>query len=691
MPAARNDAQSLDHAARLLGEQWRPMLTALEAAPARTVIFAGAEQLLAYQNLASRTFNGVRAVGRPAREAFADLPHYLMAVEQVWVSGEELRFTQTPVRQANGVEHDLLIDAVCSPLRNADGEMAGVFSQAIDVANPAVEDERLRVAQALDRVTLELSRSLDVDRVTAAVTRLAAQLFSGWGLLDLWQPDGSLLRIGATHHDPAKQHLIDQMKTQPRVSGRPDRQSESYAVQAARSGAVRVGVVDTAALIEAATSPEHAELMRQLQPKYFITVPIGREPRRLGALSVVRPEGEGPFRARDRVVLEQFAERAAIALAHAGDYSEQRRAALTLQRSLLPAQPQHSTFGLDLAVRYRAGDAGTEVGGDWYDTLQVSSNAMAVVVGDVEGHDLEAAALMGQVRAIVHSHAVAGLPPARVAAAANSFVAQAGGARLVTMCYLQVHPASRLVTWVRAGHLPPVVVVPGEAPRLLDRRGGLPLGVEDFAEWQEETVHLPPQALLAICSDGLVESASRTPDTGLERVAALLNSRPHDDIDVLADALLADLTDGQPRRDDLALVLLRMPAGNGEERPNIVRRLPPSPSSAPVARWFLADILNAWSVPADITETAALLVTELVSNAARQSDAFLDVRISCTPTVITVGVYDESHRLPRNSDPGVDDTSGRGLQLVELLSSRWGVDTEERGKVVWFSLDIPQR
>lgn len=664
------------------------MLAALEAAPARTVVFAGAEQLVAYQNLASCSFNGVRAVGRPAAEVFADLPNYVMAVAQAWASGEELRFTQTPVRQANGIERDSLVDAVCAPLRNADGDVVGVFTQAVDVANPAAEHERLRVAQALDRVSLELSRSLDVDRVTAAVTRLAAQLFSGWGLLDLWQPDGALLRIGATHHDPAKQVLIDQMKTQPRVSGRPDRQAESYAVQAARNGAVRIGVVDTDALIASATSPRHADLIRQLKPRYFMTVPIGREPRRLGALSVVRPDDGAPFENHDRAVLEQFAERAAIALAHAGDYSEQRRAALTLQRSLLPARPQYSRFGLDLAVRYRAGDAGTEVGGDWYDALLVGLNTMAFVVGDVEGHDLEAAALMGQVRAIVHSHAVAGLPPARVASAANSFVVQSPGERLVTMSYLQVHPTSRLVTWVRAGHLPTVVVAPGASPQLLDGRGGLPLGVDDPAEFPEQTVQLPPHALLAICSDGLVESASRTPDSGLDRVAELLSGRVHDDIDVLADALLADLTDGQPRRDDVALVLLRMPAGDSDERPNIVRRLPALPSSAPIARWFLTDILNGWSTPDDITETAGLLVTELVSNASRHSDAFLDVRVSCTPTTVTVGVYDESHRLPQNNDPGLDDTSGRGLQLVELLSSRWGVEPEDRGKVVWFSLDI---
>jgi serine phosphatase RsbU (regulator of sigma subunit) len=689
VPAARKDTPPLDEAVMLLGAQWGPMLAALEMAPARTMIFAGSGHLLAYQNAASRAFSGVRAIGRPARDALANLPVFLAAVEQVWATGEGMRFTHGPAPEQPTDGDELLVDAVCSPLRSPDGELVGIFSQAVDVANPVATSERQRVAQALDRVGWELSRSLDVDRVTAAVTRLAAQLFGGWVLLDLWQPDGSLERIGATHHDAAQQHLIDELKKQPRVSGRPDGERESYAMRAARTGDGHVGAIDTEALMASATSPEHAELLRQLEPRYFMTVPIGRQPRRLGALSVVRPAGEPAFGARDRVVLEQFAERAAIAMAHAGDYSEQRRAALTLQRRLLPSEPRHSTIGLDLAVRYRASDAGTEVGGDWYDSMRVSSNAVAVVVGDVEGHDLEAAGLMGQVRAVVNSHAAAGLPPARVTAAANSFIAQSGTERLVTMSYLQVHADSRLVTWVRAGHLPVVVVAPGCPPRLLEGRGGLPLGVEESAEWQEETVLLPPRALIVVCSDGLVESANRTPDIGLERVAALLDERQQDDVEVLADALLADLTGGQPRRDDVALVLLRLPGDDSARRPDIVRRLPALPSSAPIARWFLTDILTAWQVSSDITETAALLVTELVSNASRQSDAFLDVRISYTPAALRVGVYDESHRLPHSATPGVDETSGRGLQLVELLSSSWGVDTEERGKVIWFSLDIP--
>lgn len=689
MPTARN-AQPFDEAVTLLGEQWRPMLAALETTPARTLIFAGPQLRLAYQNRASRAFSGPREVGRPAPEVFADHPDYTHAVERAWATGTEQRFTHLPARAATGDNRELLVDIAFIPLRGTNGELIGVFTQAVDVVNPATADEQLRVAQALNRVSWELSRSLDVDRVTAAVTRLAAELFGGWGLLDLWQPDGSLLRIGATHRDAAKQHLIDELKTQPRVSGRPDGERESYAVRAARTGAVHVGMIDTEALMASATSDRHADVLRQLQPRYFITVPVGRAPRRLGALSVVRPATEQAFETHDRVVLEQFAERAAIALAHAGDYLEQRRAALTLQRRLLPSEPRHSTIGLDLAVRYRAGDAGTEVGGDWYDSLAVGPHAVAVVVGDVEGHDLEAAGLMGQVRAIVHSHAAAGLPPARVTAAANSFIADSGTERLVTMSYLQVQADSRLITWVRAGHLPTVVVAPNHEPRLLDGRGGLPLGVEEFTEWQEETVLLPPHALLAICSDGLVESAHRTPDTGLERVAALLNERLYDDVEVLADALLADLTNGQPRRDDVALVLLRLPGGDSEQRAEIVRRLPALPSSAPVARWFLTDILTSWRLATDITETAALLVTELVSNASRQSDAFLDVRVSCTPTALRVGVYDESHRLPHSSDPGVDETSGRGLQLVEMLSSQWGVDTEERGKVVWFRLDLPQ-
>jgi anti-sigma regulatory factor (Ser/Thr protein kinase) len=293
---------------------------------------------------------------------------------------------------------------------------------------------------------------------------------------------------------------------------------------------------------------------------------------------------------------------------------------------------------------------------------------------------------MGQVRAVVHSHAAAGQPPTRVAAEANALVGDAGTERLVTMAYLQIHPENRLVSWLRAGHPPMVVVLPDGRAQVLLGRGGLPLGVDPAAQWQEETLLLPAGSLLAICTDGLVESRTRAADEGMDQLADVLSARRLDDLELIADAVLSELTREHGQRDDIALIVLRLTGADDHGATRIVRRLPARSFSAPIARRFVVDVLSAWGLGDDLTETAQLLTTELVSNAARNADSTLELRVAHERGVVRIGVYDDSHRLPHSGAAQLDDTSGRGLQLVEMLSSSWGVEPQERGKVVWFEL-----
>lgn len=688
---ARADEQRrLDEGLELLPEpSWRSLLEALAAVPAHVAVFVGPQHLLAFQSRVSVAVSGPRPIGRPAAEAFEDFPEYVAALDRAWTGDHPLHVERAPVRGRPAPDRPTeagparMIDAVFAPLRDPRGRTFGVIGHAVDVADTSGPDERVRIADALSRVGMELTRSLDVGQVTAAVTRLAAEVFSGWALLDLWQPDGTLARAGTTHHDPAMQPLIEKLRFLPRISGRPDH-AEPYSMRSARTGRSFVGELDVASLVAVSTTPEQADVMSRLRPRWFQTVPVQIGPRRLGAITVVRPEGEPPFEPGDRFVLEQFAERAAIGLAHARDYAEQRQAALTLQRSLLPPPPRPG--GLQLAVRYRAGGSGVEVGGDWYDTVELGHGVVGLAVGDVEGHDVTAAALMGQVRAIVHSHARAGLPPARIAREANLFVTDSLSERLVTFTYLQVHPDDGLVVWIRAGHLPALAVLPDGRSRLLAGRGGLPLGVEADGRWEEETLVLPPGSLLAICTDGLVESPDRGLEQGLAQLADLLASRPGGTIDELADAALEELA-GRDVHDDVALVMMRLPSSEARER-RISRRLPSIPSSAPVARRFLLDVLGSWSLPAETVDTAGLLLTELVSNAVRHSDESIDLRLAIDEHRLRVGVFDESHRLPLPAPVGVESTSGRGLQLIDAMSSGWGVEMEDAGKVVWFEMEI---
>lgn len=137
----------------------------------------------------------------------------------------------------------------------------------------------------------------------------------------------------------------------------------------------------------------------------------------------------------------------------------------------------------------------------------------------------------------------------------------------------------------------------------------------------------------------------------------------------------------------MALVLLRLPSNDEPGPRSVTRRLPAASSSAPVARLFLRDLLAQWELASDTVQTAALLATELVSNATRHCDSTMELRVSLSGPRLRVAVFDDSHRLPHNTRPGADGTSGRGLQLVDMLSASWGVETEDWGKAVWFELD----
>lgn len=669
---------------------WATLRDALEVSPAQVLVLAGPDLRVAYQNPESARVVGRRPLGAPAAEAFPEYPTWVAALEEVRLDGRTIRYRRAPMTvETDGHAQVLVVDAVATPLLGRDGTVEAVVSQAVNVTHVPADDHRLRQALALARVTVELSRSLDVAQVTDAVSRSAAEVFEGWCLLDLFAADGSLQRVAITHHDPAMEPVIDQLKRLPRVSGRALGRTESVSATVARTGESTVGRFDTDVVVASATSAEHAETLRRLAPASYLSVPIQVGPRRLGALSVTRSVARPELTAEDMGVAEQFAERAAIALAHARDYDEQRQAVLVLQRTLLPPPPSSTAGPASLAVRYRAGGAGSEVGGDWYDVIGLDGGRLAVAIGDVEGHDLPAAAYMSQVRAVVHAFARSGLPPARVASEANRYLIDCGADRLVTLAYFEIAPEEGLVTWVRAGHVP-AVVVPGDGTAaVVHGRGGLPLGVDPDAEWMEETAGLPPGALLAAFTDGLVELPGADIDARIALMASMLRDGAGDDLEALADRVLERFSDPVPSPDDVALVLLRLPAADLPRSARVARRLPPTSSSVTVARHFVTDLLTEWALDGDLIDTAALLTSELMSNAARHTDTDLELRVERSEGMVRIGVFDDSHRLPLPARQPADAPSGRGLQLVETLSAEWGVETEARGKVVWFSLRIP--
>jgi anti-sigma regulatory factor (Ser/Thr protein kinase) len=357
---------------------------------------------------------------------------------------------------------------------------------------------------------------------------------------------------------------------------------------------------------------------------------------------------------------------------------------LQFQRALLPSRLPEIE-GLPLTARYLPGGSPDKLGGDWYDVVPLEGGAVALMVGDVAGGDLVATVLMAQLRSAVRAYALEGHPPTAVVSRANDFHLALASERLATLAYAQVHPVERLVTVVRAGHVPPVLAAPGQEPCFLDGVGGPPLGVRRGELWRESTTQLPPGSTLVLYTDGLIRDRGSMEDGIGQVLTAITRGGPAIAPDEIADRLVQLVPERPP--DDTVLLIGQLSADRTDPVSELRRTLPPTPESATVARWLVSDLLRE-TVEAEAMDVAALLTTELVSNAIRHTRDELVLTVRLAGGRLRVGVSDSSHRRPQLVRAGKRDTSGRGLHLVEALADGWGVDPDERGlgKTVWFEL-----
>jgi hypothetical protein len=236
--------------------------------------------------------------------------------------------------------------------------------------------------------------------------------------------------------------------------------------------------------------------------------------------------------------------------------------------------------------------------------------------------------------------------------------------------------------------VPPLLTGPDQEPCLLDGATGPPLGVRAGELWREVTTQVAPGSTVALFTDGLLRDGGQLgTEAGLRRVLDAVRDGPAGGPDQLVDTL-ARLVHG-PASDDTVLLVGQLVGDRTDAGPTLRRTLPATAESASVARWLVTDLLRDL-VDEDTLETAALLTTELVSNAIRQSREELLVTVRLAGGRVRVGVADSSHRRPQLVKVGSRDTSGRGLHLVEAMADRWGVEPDERGlgKTVWFELDL---
>ncbi|GAA3105342.1 SpoIIE family protein phosphatase [Streptomyces rectiviolaceus] len=436
-----------------------------------------------------------------------------------------------------------------------------------------------------------------------------------------------------------------------------------------------------------------------------LAVPMVAHDTVVGLAQFSRTKGSEPFGERDRSLAVELAARAAVCIDNARLYRREHERALILQRSLLPpGDPEAS--GLDIACRYLPGNAATEVGGDWFDVIELPGHRTALVVGDVMGRGLRAAVAMGELRTAVRTLALLDLEPAEVLSALDEIARGLGdpsgtqqatrAARqtrstngtdlaevyLATCVYAVYDAVTRRCTFANAGHLPPVLVEPDESPLMLDVPPGMPLGVggEPF---EEVEVELPEGALLALYTDGLVESRHHPLDEGLNAFVRALDD-PAPALEDVCDHVLNTL-DTHHGEDDIALLMARIQGLPAEAVGDWT--LPRDPKSVGRARELACEQLRTWDLE-PLCDTTELLVSELVTNALRYGEGDIRLRLLLDRTLVCE-VWDAGLVQPRRRRARDTDEGGRGLQLVGLLSAAWGSRRTPRGKTVWFEMPLP--
>ncbi|MFJ6080502.1 SpoIIE family protein phosphatase [Streptomyces sp. NPDC092369] len=425
-------------------------------------------------------------------------------------------------------------------------------------------------------------------------------------------------------------------------------------------------------------------------------LPLIAQGRPIGAMGLLYSDRRG-FSPEERNVLLALGSSIAQSLQRAMFYEQEKDLATGLQQAMLPRSIP-SVRGADVAVRYRAGSAagtfGRDIGGDWYDLIPLPGGRVGAVIGDVQGHDTHAAAVMGQLRIVLRAYAAEGHTPATVMARASVFLHELDTDRFATCLYAEADLATGVVQVVRAGHIDPLIRYADGSCRRIPVQGGLPLGLSaEFGslDYPVATLELDPGNTLLLCTDGLVELPGADLDEGMQTLTALIRSGP-DDVRDLADCLI-DVAEERDGDDDVALLLLRrrglevqQPGGRLQQHV-----APGDPEALTQARHMIRAAVRSWGAR-DRADEIELVADELITNALMHTEgaAIVTLRVLTDgDRRLRVEVEDSSSALPRRREAGESGVSGRGLLLVDLLTDAWGVEARGGGKCVWCEFVMP--
>ncbi|MGW0554022.1 ATP-binding SpoIIE family protein phosphatase [Streptomyces sp. NPDC002926] len=429
---------------------------------------------------------------------------------------------------------------------------------------------------------------------------------------------------------------------------------------------------------------EKRDIRPLINNRSMLVVPLKARNVVLGFMILLRHAERPLFNDMDRVTGAELAARAGLVLDNARMYTYQESVAETLQDSMLP-QVTPRMAGCDTATRYLPGTLLGRVGGDWFDSVKLPGSRTALVVGDVMGHGLNSAAMMGQLRTAVQTMAALDLPPEQLLRNLDDLAQRLGEHYLATCLYAVYDPIRNELRMANAGHVPPVIVRAADGrSELLELPTGAPIGVGGVP-FESVRVPVAPGDRLVMCTDGLVEVRGEDIGVGL---ATLCESAAHPaaSMDDACDTIIRSLNVRGGRKDDVALLMARL---NGIEAESVaVWELSLEPREAARARRLVRGQLRSWGL-GDVTETVELLVSEVVTNAVRHARGRrAELRLVRAGSLLCE-VADEDHTLPTLLDAGPDAELGRGLRVVSGLAREWGTSRTADGKTVWFEMALP--
>jgi serine phosphatase RsbU (regulator of sigma subunit)/anti-sigma regulatory factor (Ser/Thr protein kinase) len=552
--------------------------------------------------------------------------------------------------------------------------------------------------QELSDTTARREQASELRRRTTVVERTTASLAAARtvsDVLDILREQDGLVRLGA---DSLAVGLLEQGRIRLVADGptggfvpgtRWTRVDEPYPM----SDVVRTlrPVYLESADLFAAAYPELWSRIRHLGLASAAYLPLVAQGKPIGSLGLFYRHPH-TFSAEERNVLIALGSSLAQSLQRAMLYEQEKDLAQGLQQAMLP-RTIPEVPGAEVAVRYRAASAGRDVGGDWYDLVPLPGGRTGAVIGDVQGHDTHAAAVMGQLRIALRAYAAEGHPPATVMARTSLFLDELDTDRFATCLYAEADLSTGVLQLVRAGHLDPFLMAPDGSARRVPVPGGLPLGLSSqfgALDYPVSTLELDPGATLLLCTDGLVEVPGADLGDGFAKLATQLRTGPRN-LRLLAD-LLTTSVEQRGGEDDVAVLLLRRKATDG---PFYGGRLqqhvsPGDPRDLAEARRMIRSAVASWGAGAR-ADDIALVTDELVVNALTHTEgpSLVTLRVLTGPVRrLRVEVEDTSSALPRRREADTEGQSGRGLMLVDLLADAWGVEARGAGKCVWCEFEV---